>query len=183
VQAARLRNALPAQDRGRARQFCGTECARRYHNDARIPVPPVALAADSPADPLAALDTAIRQAAVLIRAAREQAASLDPARVRAQIAEAGAAQHRAEAAAVTAAARAAEAQAETQALAEALDAAREDTRRRPGRRNRRPAGSPGSYDRARAGPPPTPPARSRPPRPGAAGQVSATQAEAARAAR
>ena len=31
-------NLLPAQDRGRARQFCGTECARRYHNDARIPV-------------------------------------------------------------------------------------------------------------------------------------------------
>src|SRR6266536_5594325 len=118
-------SALPAQDRGRARQFCSTECARRYHNDARIPAPPV-LAADSSADPLAALDAVIRQDAVLTRAAREQAAGLDPARVRAQIAEAEAARRRAEAAAVTAEARAGEAQAETQALAEALEAARED---------------------------------------------------------
>ena len=118
-------NILPGQDRGRARQFCSTDCARRYHNDARIPA-----AAPAPADssdPLAALDAVIRQAAVLTRTAREMAASLDPARVRAQVAEAEAAQRRAEAAAVTAAARAAEAQAETQALAEALDAARQDT--------------------------------------------------------
>src|SRR5262245_26388998 len=120
-------NALPAQDRGRTRQFCGTECARRYHNDARIPAPPAAApSADSPADPLTALEGAIRQAAVLIRAAREQAASLDPARVRAQVAEAEAARRRAEAAAVTAQARAAEAGAEAQALAEALEAARDD---------------------------------------------------------
>jgi hypothetical protein len=119
--------ALPAQDRGRARQFCGTDCARRYHNDARVlaPAPP---AAGSPADPLAELDAIIRQAAVLARAARDQAASLDPARVRAQLAEAEAARRRAEAAAVTAEARAGEAAAETQALTEALDAAREDTR-------------------------------------------------------
>ncbi|HEX2746324.1 MAG TPA: hypothetical protein VHN16_18250, partial [Streptosporangiaceae bacterium] len=47
-------NPLPAQDRGRSRQFCGPECARRYHNDARIPAP-AATAADTPADPLAAL--------------------------------------------------------------------------------------------------------------------------------
>ena len=120
-------NVLPARDRGRSRQFCGTECARRYHNDARVPAP-AALAADSSADPLAALDAVIRQAAVFTRAAREMAASLDPARVRVQIAEAEAAQRRAEAAAVTADARAAEAAAETQALAEALDAARDDTR-------------------------------------------------------
>jgi hypothetical protein len=121
-------NPLPAQDRGRTRQFCSTACARGYHNDARVPAPPAAAAADSSADPLAALDTVIRQAAVLTRAARDQAASLDPARVRAQIAEAEAARRRAEAAAVTAAARAAEAEAETRALAEALDTAREDLR-------------------------------------------------------
>src|SRR6266849_9520604 len=120
-------NILPAGERGRARQFCGDACARRYHNDARVPVP-AAAPADSLADPLAALDTVIRQAAVLTRAAREQAAVLDPARVRAQIAEAEAARRRAEAAAVTAEARAAEAAAEAQALAEALDAAREDAR-------------------------------------------------------
>ena len=121
-------NILPAGERGRARQFCGDACARRYHNDARVPVLSGAAPADSPADPLAALDTVIRQAAVLTRAAREQAAALDPARVRAQIAEAEAARRRAEAAAVTAEARAAEAAAESQALAEALDAARQDTR-------------------------------------------------------
>ena len=96
-------NALPGQDRGRTRQFCSDECARRYHNDARIPAP-AAPPADS-TDPLAALDAVIRQAAVLTRAAREMAASLDPARVRAQIAEAEAARRRAEAAAVTAGAR------------------------------------------------------------------------------
>ena len=121
-------NALPGQDRGRTRQFCSDECARRYHNDARVPAPAAAVPADSSADPLAALDTVIRQAAVLTRAARDMAAGLDPARVRAQIAEAEAARRRAEAAAVTAEARAAEAGAETQALAEALDTAREDTR-------------------------------------------------------
>ena len=122
-------NPLPAQARGRNRQFCGPECARRYHNDARIPAPATAPpAADSPADPLAALEGVIRQAVVLIRAAREQAASLDPARVRAQVAEAEAARRRAEAAAVTAGARAGEAAAEAQALAEALETAREDVR-------------------------------------------------------
>jgi hypothetical protein len=120
-------NPLPAQDRGRTRQFCGTECARRYHNDARISAP-AATAADTPADPLAALEGVTRQAAVLIRAAREQAAGLDPARVRAQVAEAEAARRRAEAAAVTAGARAGEAAAEAQALAEALETAREDVR-------------------------------------------------------
>ena len=119
-------NILPAQDRGRTRQFCNDQCARRYHNDARVPVPAAAPADNQ--DPLAALDTVLRQAAVLTRAARDQAASLDPARVRAQIAETEAARRRAEAAAVTAEARAAEATAETQALAEALDTARDDAR-------------------------------------------------------
>ncbi|MGH3123063.1 MAG: hypothetical protein ACRDND_18835, partial [Streptosporangiaceae bacterium] len=120
-------NTVPARDRGRTRVFCSDDCARRYHNDARIPAA-APLPADSPADPLTALDAVIRQAAVLTRAAREQAAGLDPARVRAQIADAEAARRRAEAAAVTAEARAAEAAAETQAMAEALDAARDDTR-------------------------------------------------------
>jgi hypothetical protein len=56
--------------RGRARQFCSSECARRYHNDARIPAPrSVPAEAD---DPLVALNILIRQVAVLIRAAREQ---------------------------------------------------------------------------------------------------------------
>ena len=121
-------NTTPARDRGRTRVFCSDDCARRYHNDARVPASPAQLPADPAADPLAALDAVIRQAAVLTRAARDQAAGLDPARVRAQIADAEAARRRAEAAAVTAGARAAEAGAETQALAEALDAAREDTR-------------------------------------------------------
>jgi hypothetical protein len=119
-------HALPAtQARGRNRQFCSTDCARRYHNDARIPAPATAPIGDP--DPLTALDTLTRQAAVLVRAAREQAASLDPAAVRAQVAEAEAARRRAEAAAVTAAAQAAEARQETDALAEALAAARDDT--------------------------------------------------------
>ena len=115
---------LPPPGRGRARQFCSDDCARRYHNDARIPAT-ASTAGASDQDPLAALDALTRQAAVLIKAAREQAASLDPARVRAQVAEAEAAQRRAEAAAVTAGAHAAEAEAETHALAEALTAARE----------------------------------------------------------
>src|SRR5450755_2668050 len=72
-------NPLPGQDRGRARQFCGDDCARRYHNGIRVPAPAAAAApADIPADPLAALETVIRQAVVLTRAARETAAGLDP---------------------------------------------------------------------------------------------------------
>jgi len=70
---------LPAPGRGRTRQFCSDDCARRYHNDARIPAPAAVPVGDT--DPVAALDTLIRQAAVLVRAAREQAASLDPAAV------------------------------------------------------------------------------------------------------
>lgn len=66
-------NPLPASTggRGRTRQFCSTECARRYHNDARIPAP-----RSSPAggDPVAVLESLVRQMAVAVRAAREQAA-------------------------------------------------------------------------------------------------------------
>jgi chemotaxis protein histidine kinase CheA len=112
---------LPPPGRGRARQFCSDECARAYHNHARLPAP----SPGSGTDPLAALDALARQAAVLIRAARDQAAYLDPAHVRVLIAEADAGRRRAEAAAVTAQARAAEADAETRALAEALAAARD----------------------------------------------------------
>jgi hypothetical protein len=176
-------NPLPAQDRGRTRQFCSTDCARRYHNDARIPAPAaVPPSADSPADPLAVLEGVTRQAAVLARAAREQAASLDPARVRAQVAEAEAARRRAEAAAVTAQARAAEAAAETQALAEALEAAREDVRAAQAATA---AARAGAQDAAAA----LEQARSdaaghiATARGEAAGQVSAAQSEAARAAR
>jgi colicin import membrane protein len=118
-------NTLPAgAGRGRHRVFCSDDCARRYHNDARIPAP--AAGSGGPEDPLAALEPLLRQAAVLTRAARDQATALDPARVRAEIADAEAARRRADAAAVTAQARQAEAEAETQALTEALATARDD---------------------------------------------------------
>ena len=129
---------------------------------------PGRIPADSPADPLTALDAVIRQAAALTRAAREQAASLDPARVRAQIAEAEAARRRAEAAAVTAEARAAEAAAETQALAEALDAAREDAR-----------AAQAAEAAARAATPEPPRQQLEQARSDAAAQIAAAQAEAA----
>ena len=115
----------PGAGRGRHRVFCGDDCARRYHNDARLPVP-ARLGGGGDGGPLDALEQALRQAAVLARTARNQVAALDPARVRADIADAEAAR-RAEAAAVTAQARQAEAEAEAQALAEALQAARDDT--------------------------------------------------------
>src|SRR5260370_121638 len=70
----------PGAGRGRHRVFCSDECARRYHNDARIPVP-AASGGSGDGDPLAALEQALRQAAVLARAARDPAAALDPARV------------------------------------------------------------------------------------------------------
>ena len=57
---------------GRARQFCSTECARRYHNDARAPAPRAALA--EPPDPFAALESLVRQLTATVRAIREQAA-------------------------------------------------------------------------------------------------------------
>jgi hypothetical protein len=114
----------PGTGRGRSRVFCSDDCARRYHNDARLPAP--AGGGSGEADPLAALEQLLRQAGACARAAREQAAALEPARVRADIASAEAGRRRAEAAAVTAAAHQAEAEAETRALAEALEAARDD---------------------------------------------------------
>lgn len=60
---------------GRARQFCSPECARRYHNDARVPAPRASL--PEPADPFATLESLTRQMAAAIRAARERAADAD----------------------------------------------------------------------------------------------------------
>jgi len=112
-------NPLPPAGRGRARQFCSPECARRYHNAARAPAH-VAIPVDG-GDPVAALETLIRHAAVLIRTVREQSISLDPARVRAEVAEAQAARARAEASEAAANARAAEAVGEAEVLAESLE--------------------------------------------------------------
>jgi hypothetical protein len=51
----------PGSGPGRNRVFCGDECARRYHNDARLPVP-AASGGSGDGDPLAALEQALRQA-------------------------------------------------------------------------------------------------------------------------
>lgn len=111
--------------RGRPRVFCSSDCARKFHNSAR-PSSVAAVAAVGEQDPLAALGPLLQQGAALVKAAREQAEGLDPARVRVEIADAEAARRRAEAAVVTAQARQAEAESEAGALAEALDAARDD---------------------------------------------------------
>jgi hypothetical protein len=74
----------PGTGRGRHRVFCSDDCARRYHNDARIPVGTIT----DTADPLTELEALLRQAAVAAKTARDQAAGLDPARVRADIADA-----------------------------------------------------------------------------------------------
>jgi hypothetical protein len=115
---------LPAnKGRGRTRQFCSDDCARRFHNAARVSSSRVSPSVAE--NPLVGLDSLVRQAAVLVRAAQDQAASVDPAHVLAQLAEAEAARLRAEALASAATARAAEAQRQVEALAEALAAARE----------------------------------------------------------
>ena len=145
------------QGRGRTRQFCSNECARRYHNDARVPsarvpsarVPSVRTPTLDADDPLAALDSLIRQAGTLVRAALDQADKADGASILAQLAEAEAARLRAEALASAATARAIAAQQQVDALTEALAAtreearaAREELRRRGVRHGRlRPAGS------------------------------------------
>jgi len=67
----------PGTGRGRSRVFCSDDCARRYHNDARLPAP--AGGGSGEADPLAALEQLLRQAGACARAAREQAAALEPA--------------------------------------------------------------------------------------------------------
>lgn len=112
-------NPLPPSGRGRARQFCSPGCARRYHNAARVPAH-VAMPVDG-GDPVAALEALVRHATVLVRTVREQTTSLDPARVRAEVAEAQAARARAEASAAAANARAEEAISEIEALAESIE--------------------------------------------------------------
>lgn len=114
--------------RGRPRVFCSDSCARQYHNSMKFVTQAVAETYGDGTDPLAELDTLVRQVAACVRVARAQAAETDPARVRADVADAEAARRRAEAAAVTAAARQSEAEAEVQALAEALEVSRAATR-------------------------------------------------------
>lgn len=93
---------VPATTRGRTRQFCSNECARRFHNDARLPARKSELAdAD---DPLSALDALLRQAMTHLRAMREQASTRDMAKLRSQLAEAEELRRRAESDAAAAAA-------------------------------------------------------------------------------
>lgn len=114
---------VPVTTRGRTRQFCSNECARRYHNDARVPArrPQPAGGAD-PLSSLEALEALLSKAITHLRTVREQAASPDTAQVRAQLAEAEALRARAEADAAAAAAALASARAD--ALAAKADAER-----------------------------------------------------------
>src|SRR5271165_6171795 len=75
-------------------------------------------------DTLAGLEAVLRHGAALARHARTEAARLDPAQVRAQLADADAGRRRAEAAAAVAHAQAAEADQDLHAALEALEAAR-----------------------------------------------------------
>jgi len=121
---------VPQAGHGRPRQYCSDTCTSLYHNQSRASR---ARSADAEADPLvtgpdgdtlAGLEAVLRQGAALARHARAEAARLDPAQVRAQLADADAGRRRAEAAAVVAHAQAAEADQELQAALEALEAAR-----------------------------------------------------------
>jgi hypothetical protein len=49
----------PGTGRGRHRVFCSDDCARRYHNDARVPA-----GSGADGDPLSELEALLRQAAV-----------------------------------------------------------------------------------------------------------------------
>jgi hypothetical protein len=120
---------------GRPRQYCSDACTSAYHNASRasrargtdagtVTAEADSLAAGPDGDPLAGLDAVLRQAAALARHARAEAARLDPAQVRAQLADADAGRRRAEAAAAVAHAQAAGADQELQAALEALEAAR-----------------------------------------------------------
>lgn len=126
---------VPQAGHGRPRQYCSDACTSAYHNASRPsrargadPATMTAEADGLPGGPdgdmLAGLEALLRQAAALTRHARDQAALLDPAHIRAQLADADAGRRRAEAAAVVAHAQAAEAGQELQAALEALDAAR-----------------------------------------------------------
>lgn len=115
---------VPATTRGRTRQFCSNECARRFHNDARVPARKSDLAnAD---DPLSALDALLRQAMAHVRAMREQASGPDVTQLRARLAEAEELRRRAESDAAVAAAALATAREEVSAArADAERSARE----------------------------------------------------------
>lgn len=129
---------VPATTRGRTRQFCSNECARRYHNDARATARRHDPEAD---DPLSALDGLLRQSLAHLRAAREQSAGADIAELRAQLAEAQELRRRAEADAATAAAALDEAREEASAArADAERYARERDAARTALVKRVPAG-------------------------------------------
>ena len=126
---------VPQAGHGRPRQYCSDACTSAYHNASRasrargtdhgtVTAEADGLAAGPDGDTLAGLEALLRQGAALTRHARAEAALLDPAHVRAQLADADAGRRRAEAAAVVAHAQAAEAGQELQAALEALDAAR-----------------------------------------------------------
>ena len=126
---------VPQAGHGRPRQYCSDACTSAYHNASRasrargtdhgtVTAEADGLAAGPDGDTLAGLEALLRQGAALTRHARADAALLDPAHVRAQLADADAGRRRAEAAAVVAHAQAAEAGQELQAALEALDAAR-----------------------------------------------------------
>ena len=126
---------VPQAGHGRPRQYCSDACTSAYHNASRasrargadpgtMTAEAEGLAAGPDGDTLSGLEALLRQAAALARHARAEAVLLDPAHVRAQLADADAGRRRAEAAAVVAHAQAAEAGQELQAALEALDAAR-----------------------------------------------------------
>lgn len=103
---------VPETGRGRRRVFCSDDCSRRFYNAARYQSGERPAGGDARVDPLGELEGLMRESGRLIKAARDQAAGLDPARVRADLADAEAARRRAEAAVVTAEARQAEAESE-----------------------------------------------------------------------
>ena len=126
---------VPAAGHGRPRQYCSDACTSAYHNASRASRGRgaddgiAAAEADSLVtgpgeDTLAGLEAVLRHGAALARHARTEAARLDPAQVRAQLADADAGRRRAEAAAAVAHAQAAEADQELHAALEALEAAR-----------------------------------------------------------
>ena len=124
LQAAWLRDRVPASGRGRTRVFCWDACSRRFHNAARSAGGDGgAVSPGQAAHLLGALEALIRQAGSAATLARGQVAALDAEVVAAQLAEAKAAGRRAEARAVTAEARAAEAGEDMLAALEAAEAA------------------------------------------------------------
>ena len=98
---------------GRPRQYCSDACTSLYHNQSRasrargtdtgaVTAEAGILVTGPDGDPLAGLEALLRQAAALARHASAEAARLDPAQVRAELADADAGRRRAEAAAARA---------------------------------------------------------------------------------